>query len=331
MGTKCCGTVTRASWSPRAVSVPVVKRTLPLLAVAVAVATLGAMATAGAATWSKSSTTSTTAPATSAPAETTADRPYTVHVPPGYSPDIPAPLLLILHGYLATGAVESFYLNLTPATDAAGMLTVAPDGTKNALGKQFWNATDACCNGPGPQIDDSAYLDAVIKEVEATYSVDRKRIFLVGHSNGGFMSYRMACDHADEIAALVSLEAATYADPHKCAPSEPVATLEIHGTADDTIAYAGGRIFGHRYPGAVATTKMWAKYDGCRLQPESPAPAGHDIEANMPPATVTAYSTGCTANGHVELWTQKNGVHIPKLSPTFAQQVVDYLMEHAKK
>ena len=302
------------------------KRLLALLALVTAVAVLGSLPALPNSAATTTTTTSTTAPA--APA--TAARPYQVHVPPGYSPDVAAPLLLILHGYRANSVIESFYLNLSPATDAAGMLTVAPDGTKNRRGKQFWNATDACCNGPGAQVDDSAYLDAIIKEVEATYNVDRSRIYLVGHSNGGFMSYRMACDHADEIAALVSLEAATYADPRKCAPSEPVATLEIHGTGDDTIPYDGGKILGRRYPGAVATTKMWAKYDGCRLVPDSPAPAPHDIEANMPPATVTAYSTGCKTNGHAELWTEEGGSHIPKLTPTFGDQVVAYLLAHPK-
>ncbi len=311
-------------------SLPGVKRLVLLLAIVATVAQLGVIPTATAATPSKTSSTSTTTSTTAAPAATTANRPYSVHVPPSYSPDVAAPLLLILHGYRANSLIESFYLNLTPATDAAGMLTVAPDGTKNARGKQFWNATDACCNGPGAQVDDSAYLAAIIKEVEATYNVDRKRIFLVGHSNGGFMAYRMACDHADTIAALVSLAGATYADPRKCSPSVPVATLEIHGTADDTIPYRGGKILGHRYPGAVATTKMWAKYDGCRLVPDDPEPAPHDIVANMPPAAVTAYSAGCAANGHAELWTQKGGAHIPKLSPTFGDQVVGYLMAHPK-
>ena len=303
----------------------VVKRLLVLPALVTAVAVLAAVAAVP-----TSATTATTTTTTAPVATATAARPYQVHVPPGYSPDVAAPLLLILHGYRANSVIESFYLNLTPATDAAGMLTVAPDGTKNRQGKQFWNATDACCNGPGAKVDDSAYLNSIIKEVEATYNVDRKRIYLVGHSNGGFMSYRMACDHADEIAALVSLEAATYANPRACAPSEPVATLEIHGTADDTIPYNGGKILGRRYPGAVATTKMWAKYDGCRLVPESPAPAPHDIEANMPPATVTAYSAGCKTNGHAELWTEEGGAHIPKLTPTFGDQVVAYLLAHPK-
>src|SRR3954451_1597434 len=140
------------------------------------------------------------------------------------------------------------------------------------------------------------------------------------------MAYRMACDHADTIAALVSLEAATYANPRQCAPSVPVATLEIHGTADDTIPYRGGKMLGHRYPGAVATTKMWPRYDGCRAVPDAPAPPPHDIVAGMPRAAVSAYSKGCQANGHAELWTEQGGAHIPRLSPTFRDQVVGYLM-----
>jgi len=231
---------------------------------------------------------------------------------------------------LSKPQILRLYLQLAPLAEARGFLYAHPDGKIDSQGKYFWNATDACCDMDGSGVDDSAYLDAIIKEVEATYNVDRSRIYLIGHSNGGFMSYRMACDHADEIAALVSLEAATYAGPRKCAPSEPVATLEIHGTSDDTISYDGGKILGHRYPGAVATTKMWAKYDGCRLVPDSPAPAPHDIEANMPPATVTAYSTGCAPNGHAELWTEEGGSHIPKLTPTFGEQVVAYLLAHPK-
>ena len=138
----------------RAVSVPAVKRTLAFLALAVAVASLGVLPTAGAAipaTPSKKSSTSSTT--TTAPVAATADRPYTVHVPPSYSPDVPAPLLLILHGYRVTGAIESFYLNLTPATDAAGLLPVAPDGTSHALGNQLCNAADASCNGPRTRVD----------------------------------------------------------------------------------------------------------------------------------------------------------------------------------
>ncbi len=139
---------------------------------------------------------------TSAQEALVAERPFTLRVPPGTDPARPAPLLVLLHGYGVTGAIQEAYLELSPVTDAHGMLLAVLDGTTNAVGKQFWNATDACC-GPRSTVDDSAYITAVIADVEAEHAVDPKQVYLMGHSNGGFMSYRMACDHADEIAAIV--------------------------------------------------------------------------------------------------------------------------------
>ena len=179
-------------------------------------------------------------------------------------------------------------------------------------------------------VDDSTYLRGVIADVAAHHRVDPRRIYVVGHSNGGFMSYRMACDHADVVAAIVSFEAATYADAARCTPSQSVAVLEIHGTADELIAYGGGAIGGTRYPGAEQTVATWARYDGCDATPDDPAPAPHAIETGRAPATVTAFSQGCRGNGHVELWTQPDGVHIPSLDPTFATQIVAYLLAHPK-
>ena len=77
------------------------------------------------------------------------DRPVTVHVPPSYDPATPTPLVIMLHGYGASGAIEEFYLDITPAADARGFLYAHPDGTLEAGApspKRFWNATDACCN-----------------------------------------------------------------------------------------------------------------------------------------------------------------------------------------
>ncbi len=281
-----------------------------------------------------STASSTTAPAaasgpTHAQAGLVAARPYTLHEPPGVS-DRPAPLLILLHGYGATGAIQAAYLKLMPVTDTHGMLFVALDGTTNALGKQFWNATDACC-GPRSKIDDSAYITAVIADVEAHRAVDPKRVFLMGHSNGGFMSYRMACDHADQIAAIVSIAGATYENPRACSPSEPVATLEVHGTGDKTIVYGGDKIGGVAFPGARRTVRTWARYDGCRVVPDrAPVPATRTIVENLPPATVTSYSRGCATNGHAELWTQPDGPHIPPFTASFSEQAVSFLLAHPK-
>jgi polyhydroxybutyrate depolymerase len=266
---------------------------------------------------------------TAAEAALVAARPYDLHEPP--HPKDPAPLVVLLHGYGASGATQAAYLKIAPATDAQGMLLAVPDGTLNALQKRFWNATDACCAGRRTNVDDSAYLRAVIADVAAHHAIDPKRIYFVGHSNGGFMSYRMACDHAGVVAAIVSLEAATWADTSRCKPTEAVSVLEIHGTGDQLIKYDGGTNIGDRYPGAEETVKTWARSDGCELTPDVPAPAPHAIEADRPPATATAYSKDCRNDTTVELWTQPDGVHIPALDPTFSTQVVAFLLAHPKR
>ncbi len=258
-----------------------------------------------------------------------AERPFTLRVPPGVDPATPAPLLVLLHGYGVTGAIQEAYLKLSPVTDAHGMLLAVLDGTTNALGKQFWNATDACC-GPRSKVDDAAYVTAVIADVKARHAVDPKQVYLMGHSNGGFMSYRMACDHADEIAAIASIAGATFADPARCTPTEPVAVLEVHGTADKTIAYDGGTIGGVAYPGARTTVKTWARYDGCAPVADRRAPRTRTIVENLPPATVTTYDRGCDPNGGAELWTQPDGPHIPPFTQTFSEQAVSFLLAHPK-
>lgn len=257
-----------------------------------------------------------------------AARPYEVHVPPGYGKK-PAPLLILLHGFSVDGAMQEAYFKLTPVADEHGMLYVHLDGTVNVVGARFWNATDACCD-PRDHVDDAAYISAVITDVKSRYHVDPGRVFLVGHSNGGFMAYRMACDHADEIAAIVSVAGATWADPSRCKPSEPVATLEIHGTADRTIYYDGGTILSAHYPSVEQTVAAWARYDGCRKRQARPVPAGVAIVKRLPRATVRAF-TDCDRNGHVELWTQPRGVHIPPLRADFAERVVRFLLAHPKR
>lgn len=259
------------------------------------------------------------------------DRPVSVHVPPGYVPGTPTPLVVMLHGYTASGDLEEVYLQLTPLADSRGFLYAHPDGTVDLANQHFWNATDACCNLNGSTVDDSTYLSTVIKQISAKYSVDPKRVYLVGHSNGGFMSHRMACDHADQIAAIASLAGAQWNDLAKCKPTVPVSVLQIHGTADAVIAYNGGVIGVNGYPGAVTTANDWVGLDRCATTADtSSAPLDLDSVLLGAETAVSKWSSGCSAGGHVELWTIQGGSHIPTLSPTFSSSVVDFLLAHPK-
>ena len=274
----------------------------------------------------------------SAPAELVVggDRPVTIHVPASYDASRPAPLLILLHGYTDSGQGIDAYFDLGPAAEARGYVYAFPDGTIDSDGNRFWNATDACCNLDKAGVDDVAYLTAVIAEVQAKLAIDPKRIAVVGHSNGGFMSYRFACDRAELVAAAVSLAGATFADTADCAPREPVSVVQIHGTADDVVRYEGGRLADDHgpYPGAETTAETWATYDGCS-ETSSPLSAKVDVDLLLangadPAETSVAEWSGCESGATVQLWTIPGGGHAPVISPAFAGSVMDFLVDHPK-
>ena len=100
------------------------------------------------------------------------DRPFTLHVPSTYEAGKAAPLLVLLHGYTASGQAQEAYLKFAPEADKRGLLYATPDGTVDPRGNRFWNATDACCNLYGATVDDAAYLTDLVKVISTRYTVD---------------------------------------------------------------------------------------------------------------------------------------------------------------
>jgi polyhydroxybutyrate depolymerase len=293
--------------------------------------------------------TETTTADTAAPDTTTADtdnggsvappdpaRPFEVFTPSSYDPATPTPLVILLHGFGASGDLQEAFFQVQPLAEERGFLYVHPDGTVNQIGSQFWNATDACC-GFQSDVDDVAYLTAIIDQVSAEKNVDPNRIFLMGHSNGGFMSYRMACDVADRVAAIASLAGATFADEDDCSPSEPVSVLQVHGTADETIAYEGGStpIINGTYPSAAQTTATWAGYNGCAVEPAATGTT-LDLIATLDGAETSVQAFGdCPEGVAVELWSIDGGPHVPPLnfpdnSRPMTELMLDFLFAHPK-
>ncbi len=265
-------------------------------------------------------------------ADLVTDRPVDVIVPDDLTSG-PAPLVVVLHGYTGTADVQQAYFRFQDEAAARGVILAYPDGTADARGAKFWNATDACCNFFGSTVDDVAYLTAVVDHVRSIHPVDPERIYLAGHSNGGFMSYRLACVRADLFAAVVSLAGATFSSPDDCTPSEPVSVAQVHGTLDEVITYDGGEWLGNLYPSAATTAATWASYDGCStaITPAT-APAGEfDIDGGIIGAeTTVARFSGCPDGIAVELWTISGGRHIPPLADGFATAVFDFFEAHPK-
>lgn len=279
--------------------------------------------TVGSARWSiaPSTTTSTTVVSTV--------RAYSKFIPSSYSKGTSLPLVVLLHGYGATGAMQESYMKFESVAETNKFILVYPDGTVDSSGKQFWNATDACCDFFSAVADD-VYLLSILKEMESNYSVDPKRIYFVGHSNGGFMSYRMACKYPDRIAAIASLAGASFFKAADCGAKSSVSVLQVHGTKDGTILYDGGQILGNSYPGAVASATQWATFNQC-AQNAVTRSTKLDLEPNIAgdETSVMAW-TNCQNSSEVELWTMESGAHIPTLRSTFASKIWEFFAAHPK-
>ncbi|MCB9639247.1 MAG: alpha/beta hydrolase fold domain-containing protein [Myxococcales bacterium] len=257
-------------------------------------------------------------------------RPATLKVPKSYDAQKTYPLIVVLHGYGATGPLQSSYMGMDILVEKAGVLLIAPDGMKDPTGKQYWNATDACCDFANSGVDDVAYIRGLIEEIKQSYQVDPKRVFLVGHSNGGFMSYRMACEAADLIAGIVSLAGATYANDASCSPSQAIHVLQVHGTNDTTISYTGGVLLTTSFPGAVDTVTKWGKYNKCQGTLVE-TQASFDFDGLLVGSeTKEAQFGSCPAGGDVRLWTIQGGAHIPALTENFSTEVWKWMQDHAK-
>ncbi len=258
------------------------------------------------------------------------DRPAKVYIPENYDPDQSYPLLILLHGFGSNADQQNFYFGLSDFVDEQQYVLVTPNGTLNSEGDRFWNATEACCDFEETGVDDVAYLRGLIAEAKEIYNVDHDRVYTMGHSNGGFMSFRMACEASDVITAIAPLAGGTFDDPADCQPATlPVSVLAMHGTADATIAFEGVE---DAYPSAEEAVERWAGRAGCDT--ESPTtPPNLDLIAAAPGAetVVTRYETGCTGGVETELWAIEGAPHIPfTFQPNFTPMVLDWLFDHSR-
>ncbi|MFO0866569.1 MAG: PHB depolymerase family esterase [Gemmataceae bacterium] len=137
-----------------------------------------------------------------------------------------------------------------------------PNGT-GTHSSFFWNGG----NGPAAQanVDDVAFIDALLDDLGLAYPVDPKRVYVTGMSNGAMMAYRLAAELSKRIAAIVPVSGtlATEIGQPKC----PVSVLHFHGTSDEFIPFTGGKgsksIFGTDYRSVEDSIRLWVKANGC--------------------------------------------------------------------
>jgi polyhydroxybutyrate depolymerase len=250
---------------------------------------------------------STTPVATSATATESIDfagrtRAYLLHVAPTYAPGKDVPLVLVLHG--ATQSPENIerMSGMSSLADELGFIAVYPRGTGRIANIPTWNSGNCCGYAQENKIDDVGFIRALIEKLEAGYSIDRRRIFVTGISNGAMMSFRLGCEMSDTFAAIAPVEGAQNLP---CHPSNPVSVIVFHGTDDHLVPYDGGatpfQIGPRRSDTPVSdTVAFWVNRDHC-------SPTASTQES--PSLHVSIYS-GCADQTGVSLYAIQGGHHI---------------------
>lgn len=161
-------------------------------------------------------------------------RTYRIYVPNTYTGQENVPLLFNLHGYTSNAQEQEFYGNFRPIADTANFILIHPEGTLDATNTMHWNSFGAS------NVDDVGFISTLIDTLAANYSIDLNRVFSVGMSNGGYMSYELACALGEKITAVGSVTGSMPINrPATCNPIKPTPIIQIHGTQDLTVPYNG--------------------------------------------------------------------------------------------
>jgi polyhydroxybutyrate depolymerase len=241
-------------------------------------------------------------------------RSYIVHRPAGASSRRPPPVILNLHGAGSNGAGQERYSGMDQVADREHFLVVYPDGTGRGMGLT-WNAGACCAYAMFHRVDDVGFIRAVIDDLARRTPIDRHRIYATGISNGGMMSYRLAAEAPDLVAAIAPV-AGTMVLP-QAHPTHPIPIIHFHSIDDSFAKYdggygrlgAGGRTMGN--PPVETELALWSGVNGCRGTPvvadrRAGAPGSAD-DGNT--ATKLTYGP-CSSGAAIVLWKLSGSGHV---------------------
>ena len=223
------------------------------------------------------------------------ERKYILHIPPNYDHLQPTALVLAYHG-IDLNAQEMMRISgLSAQADKDNFLVAYPEGSGS---RQSWNGGSCCGEAMLKKVDDVDFTRAMIEDIAKQVNVDHSRIFATGFSNGAIMAYRLACDLADQIAAIGPVAAAPAIT--SCDPSRPVSVIHFHGDADRLNPYEGGqRAAGGEFMSVEDGIDLWLGLDNCPPQAEE-TQAGNIVHRIYAP---------CQQNSVVELYKILGGEH----------------------
>jgi polyhydroxybutyrate depolymerase len=190
-------------------------------------------------------------------------RDYIIHIPSSYNVNTPIPLVFCFHGYTSNGSTIMSYTNFNYISDTAGFIVAYPQGTL-LQGTTHWNVGGWTT---GSTTDDVGFSISLLDSISNEYNIDDTRVYSTGMSNGGYMSFLLACQASDKIAAIASVTGSMTPQTYNaCNPQHPTPILQIHGTSDQTVPYIGDPTWTESIDDVL---QYWADYNNCNLIAET--------------------------------------------------------------
>lgn len=193
-----------------------------------------------------------------------------VYVADSYDGDEAMPLVFVLHGGGGSAEqIETQSAEFNPIADREGFVVVYANGVESdgLMSARTWNGGGCCGYAAEENIDDVGFLMALLDDVTDDLCIDERRVYSTGMSNGAIMSYRLACEQADRIAAIAPVAATQFAE--NCQPARPVPLLHVHGTEDQNAPYDGGEgcgFAGVPFPSVTESLDEWGEHNQCAGQ-----------------------------------------------------------------
>ena len=194
------------------------------------------------------------------------ERYYFIYVPNNLNNEKSIPLLFALHGYGSTARNHFSYTNYIPIADQNNLIVVYPQGapmsTTLTSSSSHWNVGGWTV---GSNVKDVEFIDALLDLINNKINFDQTRIYSSGMSNGGFMSYHLACNLSSRIAAIASVTGSMTPQTYtNCNPTHATPILQIHGLLDTVVGY-NGLSYMESIPKIM---KYWSEYSSCNSEPD---------------------------------------------------------------
>jgi polyhydroxybutyrate depolymerase len=223
-------------------------------------------------------------------------RSYYLYAPKDFRSRTPLPVVMVFHGLNQDGSYLASTTGFNDLADTDGFLAVYPNGSGGSEGLS-WNAGSCCGFASDHRIDEPAFVRGILADLEQWTAIDSRRIYAAGFSNGGGLAYRLGCEMADTLAAIAPVGGAFIFE--RCRPSRPISLLDLHGSADQVVPFAGGGSGPNMIPPVEEVLAAWAEFNGCGEGPLS----------EQGEAAAHTYYAGCADGTAVEAYLIQNIGH----------------------